>query len=176
MQGESGVLATVAAYIDLNAVRAGIVEDPRDWRWCGYSEAVAAQCRSRDGVYEALGQSNVKRRDGGAWRKVHVRYRKLLMKEGVEQRDEDGRLVRKGISLEALKAEEARGFELPAPALLHHRIRYLVDGLALGSAAFVEGVFAKNRIRMRVNRTTGARAPKGIALGGLRTLRDLRER
>ena len=55
VQGESGVLATVAAYIDLNAVRAGIVKDPRDWRWCGYAEAAAAQSRSRDGVYEVLG-------------------------------------------------------------------------------------------------------------------------
>ena len=39
MQGEPGVLATVAAYIDLNAVRAGVVKDPREWRWCGYAEA-----------------------------------------------------------------------------------------------------------------------------------------
>ena len=28
------------AYIDLNAVRAGIVEDPKDYRFCGYGEAV----------------------------------------------------------------------------------------------------------------------------------------
>ena len=174
VQGEAGVLATVAAYIDLNAVRAGIVKDPRDWRWCGYAEAVAAQCRSRDGVYEVLGRSSVERRDGASWRKVHVKYRRLLMEEGVEQRDGEGRLVRKGISREQLKAEEARGFELPAPALLHHRIRYFVDGLALGSAAFVEGVFAKNRKKMGVKRKTGARLPKGGQLGGLRTLRDLR--
>jgi putative transposase len=174
VQGEPGVLATVAAYIDLNAVRAGVVKDPREWRWCGYAEAVAAQCRSRDGVYEALGQSNAERRDGAAWRNVHARYRRLLMEEGVEQRDDDGRVVRKGISREELEAEEARGFELPAPALLHHRIRYLVDGLALGSAAFVEAVFAKNRAKLGVKRTSGARVPKSVALGGLRTLRDLR--
>jgi hypothetical protein len=35
VQGSPGVLATVAAYIDLNAVRAGIVVEPKDWRWCG---------------------------------------------------------------------------------------------------------------------------------------------
>ena len=33
VQGEPGLLAMVAAYIDLNAVRAGIVKDPREWRW-----------------------------------------------------------------------------------------------------------------------------------------------
>jgi hypothetical protein len=31
----------VAAYIDLNPVRAGIVKDPADYRWSGYAEAVA---------------------------------------------------------------------------------------------------------------------------------------
>jgi putative transposase len=33
-------LAMVGAYIDLNAVRAGIVADPKDYRFCGYGEAV----------------------------------------------------------------------------------------------------------------------------------------
>ena len=164
----------MAAYIDLNAVRAGIVKDPRDWRWCGYAEALAAQCLSRNGVYEVLGLSDVERRDGAAWRKVHARYRRLLMTEGVELRDEDGRVVRKGISLEQFATEEARAFELPAPALLHHRIRYFVDGLALGSAAFIENVFANHRAKLKVKRTTGARVPRGVPLGDLRTLRDLR--
>ncbi|MEZ5328728.1 MAG: transposase [Verrucomicrobiales bacterium] len=48
VQGKQGVLATVAAYIDLNAVRAGIVQDPRQWRWCGYAEAAARGGPVRD--------------------------------------------------------------------------------------------------------------------------------
>jgi hypothetical protein len=32
-------LATMAAYIDLNPVRAGLVDDPKDYPWCGYGEA-----------------------------------------------------------------------------------------------------------------------------------------
>ena len=51
------------------------------------------------------------------------------------------RLVRKGLTPEEFEAEEARDFELPASALLQHRDRYFVDGLALESAAFVESVF-----------------------------------
>jgi len=53
VQGARGLLAMVAAYIDFNAVRAGIVKDPRDWRWCGYAEAAAAQSRARNGLLEA---------------------------------------------------------------------------------------------------------------------------
>jgi REP element-mobilizing transposase RayT len=38
---ESGVAArTMAAYIDLNPVRAGMVHDPADYRWSSYGEAV----------------------------------------------------------------------------------------------------------------------------------------
>jgi len=38
---ESGIAArTMAAYIDLNPVRAGMVQDPADYRWSSYGEAV----------------------------------------------------------------------------------------------------------------------------------------
>jgi hypothetical protein len=36
----------VAAYIDLNPVRAKIVGDPKDYRWSGYGEAVAGRKRA----------------------------------------------------------------------------------------------------------------------------------
>jgi putative transposase len=41
MEGTADALSTMAAYVDLNAVRAGIVEDPKDYRFCGYGEAEA---------------------------------------------------------------------------------------------------------------------------------------
>jgi hypothetical protein len=37
-QRDNAVL-TIAAYIDRNAVRAGIVQDPNAYRYCGYGEA-----------------------------------------------------------------------------------------------------------------------------------------
>ena len=36
VEGEENLLRALAAYIDLNAVRAGIVRDPKAYRWCGY--------------------------------------------------------------------------------------------------------------------------------------------
>ena len=36
VEGAGVALATMAAYIDLNPVRAKIVEDPKDYRWSGY--------------------------------------------------------------------------------------------------------------------------------------------
>jgi REP element-mobilizing transposase RayT len=45
---------TMAAYIDLNPVRAGMVEDPKDYRWCSYAEAVAGNKRSREGLQRVM--------------------------------------------------------------------------------------------------------------------------
>ena len=50
VDGAGDVLATMAAYIDLNPVRAGLVEDPKDYRWCGYAEAVAGGRAARAGI------------------------------------------------------------------------------------------------------------------------------
>jgi putative transposase len=41
VEGSGNPLQTMAAYIDLNPVRAGIVEDPKEYRFSGYAEAVA---------------------------------------------------------------------------------------------------------------------------------------
>jgi putative transposase len=43
-------LATMAAYIDLNPVRAGMVRDPKDYRYCGYGEAVGGRGQARKGL------------------------------------------------------------------------------------------------------------------------------
>ena len=42
-------LRTVAAYIDLNPMRAGLVAEPEEYRWCGYTEALGGS-QSRCGA------------------------------------------------------------------------------------------------------------------------------
>jgi len=41
LEDKSETLTAIASYIDLNAVRAGIVNSPENYRWCGYAEAHA---------------------------------------------------------------------------------------------------------------------------------------
>ena len=169
VQGDPGLLAMVAAYIDLNPVRAGLVEDPRDWRWCGYSEAAGSQCRARAGIFELLCGPKC-----SGWNSVHGRYRSLLMGSALQWLDEAGEVVRKGIPSERLSKEEAAGFALPSPEVLHGRVRYFSDGLALGSDLFIAEVFEQSGSRLQVKRTVGPRVPKGSNLGGVCTLKDLR--
>jgi hypothetical protein len=59
VEGKGNPLQTMAAYIDLNPVRAGLVEDPKDYRFCGYAEAVARSAGSllRQGSGGRAGQA-----------------------------------------------------------------------------------------------------------------------
>jgi hypothetical protein len=50
VEGKGQALRTMAAYIDLNPVRAKICDDPKDYRWCGYAEAVAGGKLAREAV------------------------------------------------------------------------------------------------------------------------------
>jgi REP element-mobilizing transposase RayT len=60
VEGRGEALSMMAAYIDLNAVRAGIVKDPKDYLFCGYGEASAGSEDARAGIrtiLKALGQT-----------------------------------------------------------------------------------------------------------------------
>ena len=50
VEGAGESLAMMSAYIDLNPVRAGMVSDPKDYRWSGYAEAVAGKTSARQGL------------------------------------------------------------------------------------------------------------------------------
>ena len=164
VQFKGGALTTIAAYIDLNAVRAGLVEDPKDYRYCGYGEAVAGDRWSRKGLAAVLGANAA----AGDWRRVSRGYRQMLYVRGEETEK------RYGISPEKVRQVVDEGGRLSKQELLQCRVRYLSDGVVLGTRSFVEEVFAKNRDQFGLKRKTGARAMKYGDWGGLCTMRDLR--
>ena len=59
VEGRGNPLQTMAAYIDLNGVRAGLAKDPKDYRFCGYAEAVAGRARAREGACGVSGRATV---------------------------------------------------------------------------------------------------------------------
>jgi putative transposase len=65
-------------YVDLNMVRAGVVEHPRDWDWCGYRELVGIKKRNRlidrGELVRGLG-------DGIAFDDFSAAYEKVLEEE-----------------------------------------------------------------------------------------------
>ena len=174
VEGAGNALATMAAYIDLNPVRAGIVGDPKDYRWCGYAAGVAGVKAARSGlgiVTEAVRGVAV------AAKAIMPEYRLLLFGRGEETGlDEDGQALRRGFKPEEVDAVLAAKGRLDHWQMLRCRVRYFADGLALGTKTFVNEVFAARRDHFGPKRTTGARALRGVEANGLCALRDLRVR
>ena len=53
LEDSAAVLTQVAYYIDCNAVRAGIVDRPEDYKWCGYAQAHAG-CEAAQKALSAI--------------------------------------------------------------------------------------------------------------------------
>ena len=73
LEDSAKTLTQVARYIDCNAVRAGIVERPEDYKWCGYAAAHAG----REAAQKALG-AIFRDAPGIAWAETEERYGWLL--------------------------------------------------------------------------------------------------
>lgn len=181
VEGNEQALLTIAAYIDLNPVRAGMVESPEDYRWCGYAEALSGgrgARQARQGLGTILCESLQDSDYRADWRRTQNRYRLFLFTEA-EERSEDvatGTTARRGVSEHRLDAVVKAQGSLPVRDVLRHRVRYFCDGAILGTAEFVNEVFARERERGRyptAKRETGARKMRGAKWGELRVLRDL---
>jgi len=199
---EDGVAAkTMAAYIDLNPVRAGMVKNPEEYRWSSYGEAIGGGAKgdgkkARASLVRALRAHKGVRADARLWKDdVALEYRRILLagageriEERVEQSGEMKRITRrKGLSKERIdaekqrliEAEEKRMGEIPLGRMLRCRVRYFTDGAVIGSKEFVNEAFANARERLGPKRKDGARAMRGSgsgAKGQLWSLRDLRVR
>jgi putative transposase len=77
---------------------------------------------------------------------------------------------------ETIQAELDSETELSRGEVLRLRVRYMTDGMVLGSKAYVNEVFVDHRDRFGPKRKTGARKLRevGHALGLLTSARDLR--
>ncbi len=177
----SEALEVVMAYIDLNPLRAGLVSDPLDYRWCGYAAAVAGDTSARKGIERAVFgpvETRVKGTKRPSWSKTVAQYRILLYGLGEERAGGatvDGTTKRQGgFSQEEIRKVLATRGKLSLAQALRCRVRYMTDGVVLGSAGFVNRFFEGKREYFGLKRETGARKLRGAEWGSLRTLRDLR--
>ncbi len=193
---EDGVASkTMAAYIDLNPVRAGIVKDPAQYRWSSYGEAVGGGAKgngkkARAGLVRAIRAHKGVGADADLWaHDVSREYRKLLLAGAVEKLEArigksgeaEVKRTRKGMSAEQTQREkerlERKVEKIPFGRMLRCRVRYFTDGAVIGSRAFVNEAFANARERFSKARKNGARVMRGNgsgAKGVLWSARDLR--
>jgi len=178
VEGANNALITMAAYIDLNPVRAGLCSNPEDYSWCGYAEAVAGRKVARRGLGRLLEAAGGYGRRPINWRQAGARYRVLLFGHGERRLGNDwtGRGAKAGISREAVERELARGGRLSVSEILRCQVRYFCDGVVFGSKDFVNITFFENRDRYGPGRRCGARKMRGAEWGDLWVMRDLRNR
>jgi len=143
VEAETGALSTVAAYIDLNAVRAGKVDDPKDYRYCGYAEALGSKDSAREGLLRI--EKNL------------ALYRQRLF--GTGARPHEGKaFIDPAKAREVIEREKG---ELPLHILLRQRLRFLSEGSVFGSPSFVSKALSATL------RDSGKRppAPRAILAG-----------
>jgi REP element-mobilizing transposase RayT len=197
---ESGDAArTMAAYIDLNPVRAGMVSDPAEYRWSSYGEAIGGGTKgngkkARIGLMRACIPQNFKSQisnlkedkneyDTEKWKETSRVYRRVMglalgRKKGNAKLGEV--MAGENMNDEEMIASRENGTLLPdlgMAKMLRMRVRYFTDGAVIGSKAFVNEAFAASRDRFSDKRKDGARKMRGVGKGAEGTLwsvRDLR--
>jgi putative transposase len=127
-------LQNMLIYIDLNPVRANIVKKPEEYRWSSIGYRVQSGNKggllSFDGIYEEDTQSQTEE------------YLKTLYMVGVYK-----------------DVDEAEKGEIERQSVITRRLRYLSDGLVIGSKGFIKEIYSRfseiiRKKEMKAHKTT----------------------
>lgn len=144
VDGEAA-LSTMAAYIDLNPVRAGLVEDPMDYAWSGCGEAARGSRRARRGLCKALHLPQ------NLWEERGLpRYRLFLYDQGVaaapgSTSSGQGQRNRRGVGKEARQRVKKSQGKISTAKYLRERVATFSNGVAIGTPSFVDSLAAQYR-------------------------------
>ena len=164
VEGEGNPLQTMAAYIDLNSVRAGIVDDPKDYRFCGYAEAVAGVVEAKKGLIHIWSDRGAKRVDSALRMHRMLIFGKHASDAGLSEMTRE----------RALKVLEQEDGQLPKSVMLRCRVRYFTDGAILGSAEFVRGFTGVWQMERGRKHPPKVNAMRGTKWGDLAVIQGLR--
>ena len=140
------------AYIDLNAVRAGIVKRPEAYRWCSMGYHV--QAKNKDGFLSLdFGLAEFGVEDAEKLKK----YREYLYNAGAMDRRGKAKISKK-----TLEDAASIGFDLNSVRSLRYRTRYFTDSGIIGSKAFVMATYEAFKDRFFASRERVPKRVKGI--------------
>ncbi len=158
-------MATVAAYIDLNAVRSKQVDDPADYRFCSYAAAMGGKSSAMEGYRLIYG--------GRSFADAIAAYRLCLFGKGAKPKG-DLNKDRGVISEEKLSEVVLSGGKVEMTELLRRRVRYFSDGMAIGSKLFLKEIYEDHRECFPESRKARFARMKGSDWGELQVVRDLK--
>ncbi len=114
-------------------MRAGIVDDPADYRFCGYGEVVAS---GGLGTRLHLRKTSPNPPEVESDKRLLASYRQALFAKGSVAKARGGAHAR-NLAAEAHEREQARHGVMPLPERLRRRVAWFSRGVALGTEAFV---------------------------------------
>jgi putative transposase len=166
---EGQAVATVAAYIDLNPVRAGLCEDPKDYRYCSYAEALAkGSGLAQEGIRTILDLP-----PNTCWEELSAEYRKHLFLRGAAATERHPAAFALDKAQEVVDQDQGH---LSLPERLRCKIRFFSDGVILGSRSFVELHCQRLKQKIGYQRKSGPTALKIFGPAALWVFRHLRVR
>ena len=155
---DNKTLMAVGAYIDLNPVRAELVEEPRKYRWSGYGTAFRGNAFSRHGLCTLVAAAYARRNVSyevalEAYTSAIDGYIETLAPEAAETGSESSEM-RETVSkekaekaaepqvfvTEKVEAEIRKGAKLSLFEMLRCKVRYFSHGLVLGPLSFVRNM------------------------------------
>ncbi|MEM9081552.1 MAG: transposase [Verrucomicrobiota bacterium] len=163
----------MAAYIDLNPVRACLVSDTADYKWSSYGQACAGNKSDRQGLTRVMENYDQTRGNDTkskiTWRKIAADYRWMMFEDGRQASNSK----RPGIKPQTVETTRQRRGQMTPAQLLRCRVLHFTQGTVLGSKDFVETTFQATRNHYHKNRKTGPRHIPGATPLKLYTTRQL---
>ncbi|MCC5841402.1 MAG: hypothetical protein JJT96_14895, partial [Opitutales bacterium] len=155
VEADTAAQRMVAAYIDLNPVRAGLVEDAGAYAFSGFGEACSGGSAARRGIARIEGKMT--------WTtKWHERYRaRLCSRMGPGMRSRGGDV---GRSSGEAEGEDGQSAVVTEGSGLLSKIRAFSEGWVIGSVAWVESFCATNG---RLGFRRGRKAQPVLGDGGV---------
>lgn len=164
VEGLGNPLQTMAAYIDLNPVRAGIVDDPKDYRFCGYAEAIVGKPLAKKGLIHIWADHGAKRIDSALKAHRMLIFGKRASESGLTAAKRN----------QALKVLEKEDGCLPKATILRCHVRYFTDGAIFGTKEFVHGFVGAWQMEKGRKHPPKVNALRGADWGDLSVIKGLK--
>lgn len=151
---ENGPAAhAMAAHIDQTAVRAGLVKDAQDYRWCGYGDAAAGGQLARNGIARVLskmdrdvaldGWRGSQEISAATWRSTATQYSNVLSLDGVNETTQ-GTRKKQTTANKQTQRQMAKDGVLDLTEIATNKGLYSFGSVAIGSKPFVREVHASS--------------------------------
>jgi REP element-mobilizing transposase RayT len=129
---EGKTLVNLLAYVDLNPIRAGIVEKPEEYKWCSLGYHIQRGNRE-DLLSVDFGLRDWEEHDS---REIVRKYREFVYEKGAVDAGKGAVIDQK-----VVEKERKRKYRVSRTDRFRYRSRYFTDSGIIGSKAFVGEVF-----------------------------------